>query len=210
MSDAISRLVDDPAVSVIGTAIGGAVVALWLAAAWWAYSDAQRRTDSTLAGLVVAAWIVVSTPLLLPLSLAIYTLARPQQTAAEHRTRDLAAALLGLAELADPDRCPRCRGAVQTDWLRCPACSWWLATPCADCGGWSEASLPACPWCGGEERAAPLVESLEPTLTPRRLRSRRSRRVARAAGPAAARASRPMPRHLGASEGRPLAPIRGQ
>ena len=78
MSELIAQTLANPAVGAAGTAVLMAVVALWLAAAWWAYADASRRTESTLAGYVAAGWIILSTPMLLPLSLAAYTFARPQ------------------------------------------------------------------------------------------------------------------------------------
>jgi hypothetical protein len=208
MADVISRTLSDPAVSAIGTAILVAALALWLAAAWWAYSDASRRTDSTLAGLVVAGWIVVSTPLLLPFSLAIYALARPQQSAAEHRTRNLAAELVGLAETTAVS-CPTCRAGVDAAWLRCPSCATWLAAPCANCGGWSEPSLGVCPWCGSEERREPVAGDMTETASDRPPRARRQRRRLRPVGPGAAR-PQPAGRRILAPDGRPLAPVRGR
>jgi hypothetical protein len=208
MPDVIAEALDNPVIPTIGLALAGAGVALWLAAAWWAYADATRRTDSTLAGLVVAGWVVLSTPLLLPFSLAIYALARPQQTAAEHRTRDLAGELVNFAEVFGGSRCSMCASAVDPEWLRCPACSTWLSLPCATCGRWSEKGLASCPWCGSEERAAPAVEQFTPAGSPRPVRARRRRtvRATSGAGPAA----RPGQRRLVATDGRPLSSARSR
>ena len=53
------QFVADPTVTAIGGAVGAALVALWLAAAWWTYSDAMRRTDNMPAAMLAAAWIIV-------------------------------------------------------------------------------------------------------------------------------------------------------
>jgi RNA polymerase subunit RPABC4/transcription elongation factor Spt4 len=211
MPDILDQVLADPAVSANGGAIGVAVAALWIAAAWWAYTDAARRTDSPLAALVVVGWIVVSTPLLLPFSLAIYSLARPQQTAAEHRARHLAAELVDEIEQIDGAGCRACWALVDPAWLRCPTCSTWLAAPCAGCGSWSDRTLAVCPWCGSEERADPVVETLETPAASRVLRGRRIRRALRGVGPGSPQVHRdPFRRPAAASDVRPLAPLRSR
>jgi hypothetical protein len=182
MPDLIAQTLSNPAVGAFGTAVAVAVVALWLAGAWWAYADAARRAESSLAGFVAAGWIILSTPLLLPLSLAVYGFSRPQVAAADRRTRALAYELA-----AAPDRatCATCAEFVDDSWLRCPTCTSWLAAPCSGCGGWSDASLELCPWCGSEERADPYVESLADTIeaAPRRSRRRVASRTATPTAP---------------------------
>ena len=211
MENLIADVLADPAVTAAGTAIGGAVVALWLAAAWWAYSDASRRTNSALAALVAAAWIILSTPLLVPLALGVYVLARPLQTAAEHRSRDLVAELVDqIDDAAVAPACPSCRADVDPSWLRCPACTSWLALPCASCGSWSDRSLAACPFCGAEEREPPYVEDLAP-VAPSRLRARRVRRGMRAVGPGSPQVHpQSGRRQAGTSAGRVIAPLRAR
>jgi hypothetical protein len=206
VNDILDQVLTDPTVTAIGGAIGAALVALWLAAAWWAYTDAARRTDNTVAALLVAAWIVVSTPLLVPMSLAIYALARPQQTAAELRTRRLAAELVDQLDDSAPASCLSCGSTVEPAWLRCPSCTTWLALPCALCGGWSDRNLPACPFCGSEERAEPAVEDLEPAAAS--ARPRKGRRSLRPVGPGRQVALRPGQRRTLAPDARPLAPVR--
>jgi hypothetical protein len=160
MMDAIAGPIEDffanPLVSTGLTLVGIAVVALWLAAAWWAYQDAARRSESTLAAFFAAAWIVVSTPLMLPFALAVYGLARPQLTASDHRSRALVRQLALTA--SEGPMCASCSSPIESSWLRCPACSNWLAAPCRGCGAWSARDLEACPFCGSEDHAAPAVE----------------------------------------------------
>jgi hypothetical protein len=205
----IADFLASPTVSAVGLALGVALVALWLAAAWWAYTDAARRTESTLAALVVAGWIVVSTPLLMPFALGIYSLLRPQVTAAEGRTRNLAAELVDEMGDSAAGSCPVCRLPMDPGWLRCPRCTTWLAVPCAGCGSWSEPAMAVCPFCGSEERAEPTVEALDAPMNGLG-RGRRSRRPMWAVGPGSQRADRSGRRPLLASDGRPLAPARGR
>jgi hypothetical protein len=161
MIDLVEQTLDNPLIPAIAMALAGTVSAVWLAAAWWAYRDATRRAGSSFIGLLAAAWIVVSSPFLLPLSLGVYTLARPQHTAAEGRSHRLAAELVEQIEAAGPT-CATCGASVESIWLRCPTCASWLAQPCASCGRWSEPSLEICPWCGSEDRDEPVVETFRP------------------------------------------------
>ncbi len=203
LSDALAGFLSDPTVTAVAGAIGAALVALWVAAAWWAYTDSARRTESTFAALVVAGWIIVSTPLLVPLSVAIYSLARPQQTAADARTRQLAGALVDAIEASAAGGCPACGLGVEPGWLRCPRCSVWLALPCTGCGSWSDPTIGACPFCGSEDRDDPAV--VAPALAPGR--ARRSRRAIRATGPGSPSAHRGGRRTFLTADGRPLAPV---
>ena len=186
MTDLIAETLANPAVGAVGTAVLMAVGALWLAAAWWAYADATRRTESSLAGFVAAGWIILSSPLLVPFSLAAYTFARPQVSAADRRTRSLAAELV----LAPGNAvCASCALPVDDAWLRCPTCTAWLAAPCGHCGRWSDGNLELCPWCGNESREQPFVENVATTPSVPS-RSRRRRKPSRASGPKAARTNR--------------------
>lgn len=153
MKDMFDQLLANPTVHMVGLAILLAVVAMWLAAAWWTYQDASRRTESSVAGFAAASWIIISTPVLLPLSLAIYATARPQATASDDRTHGLMRQLTQIA--ADRPTCPSCAALVDPDWLRCPACATWFARECEMCGEWSAASLELCPYCGTDRDAMP-------------------------------------------------------
>ena len=82
MSDLIDDALANPLVGAAATSVAIAGVALWIAAAWWSWRDASRRTESMTVAFLAAAWIIVSTPMLLPLSLAVYVVARPSITAA--------------------------------------------------------------------------------------------------------------------------------
>lgn len=155
MSNLIDEFFASPVVGAIGTAIAIAGVALWIAAAWWTWRDAARRSESQVVAFIASAWIIVSTPMLLPLSLVIYMVARPATSAADQRAESLMAALAA-SSLAGAT-CPACAAHTDGTWVRCPRCATWLSAPCASCGEWSPADLEICPYCGREGHAAPLV-----------------------------------------------------
>ena len=206
MTDFLAQILADPTVSAVGGALAIALVALWLAAAWWAYSDAARRTESSFAAFFAAGWVVVSSPLLLPFSLAVYGFARPPVTAAEQRARALVNEL-GATTMSGP-ACAGCGALVDSSWLRCPECATWLAAPCMGCGEWSDPQLEICPWCGREGHDAPAVESLAPVASSI-ARSRRARTAWRAAGPGP-RAHRQGHRRAAAMPDARPAPVRGR
>jgi hypothetical protein len=160
VADILAQVLANPIVSSTALALGIGAVALWLAAAWWAYGDASHRTESSFAALAAAGWIVISTPLMLPLALAIYRAARPAVSAADQRSERLAVAL---AESGVGPSCPACNRSIQAAWRRCPACATWLAVPCAACGAWSDPTFDICPHCAHEARSEP---SVEPSVVP--------------------------------------------
>jgi len=151
MQDAVNQILGSPTVTAVLSVLGVGAVALWLAAAWWTYQDMSRRTDSEPAALGAVAWMLLSTPALLPLSLPIYLLARPQRTAAQGRSLQLVLAMQD--SLMDVSQCPGCGAVGDPDWRRCPTCATWLEAECEACGRWSSVRLDICPWCASERTA---------------------------------------------------------
>jgi RNA polymerase subunit RPABC4/transcription elongation factor Spt4 len=179
MTDILNQALDNPIIPAIGMAVAGTVGALWLAAAWWVYRDASWRTGSWILGMVASGWIILSTPVLVPLSLGVYVLARPQQSAAQGRSRRLVEELVEQLDAEGGGSCPTCKSSIEAEWVRCPACSTWLAQPCAHCRAWSDRDLEICPWCGSEDRAEPAVEERKPAAAiavPRKGSKRRGSR----------------------------------
>ncbi|HEV2006264.1 MAG TPA: hypothetical protein VGQ85_06570 [Candidatus Limnocylindrales bacterium] len=160
MPSQIANFIDMSVLSGVAFAIGIAGISLWLAAAWWTYGDMARRTNSDLARYSAAAWIILSTPALLLMSLPVYLLARPQATAAQRRSRDLVVALS--PELFGALRCEACGEVVDEAWRRCPSCTTWLQAACPDCDRWSATNLESCPWCASPRAVeADEVDDLE-------------------------------------------------
>lgn len=145
MTELIGEVLANPFVSTLLLGIAAAVVGLWLAASWWAYRDASRRVRGELPPYLAATWIFLSGPVLLPLSVAVYTLVRPQETAGDRRTREL---LAGMDEHdADHLACPACGADVDPDWVRCPDCAAWTVRRCGRCDRPAPLDAGICPWC---------------------------------------------------------------
>jgi hypothetical protein len=159
IGDAFSGVLESPVVTGSLFAIGIGLVVLWLAAAWWAYLDISRRAEPQLARMGAVALVLLSSPALLPFSMLVYLLVRPQTTVAERRSIGL---IGGLSPYVSSGvSCPECQARVDPEWRRCPACAAWLATPCASCDGWSEPEADVCPWCAAtkDEPAQPAAAS---------------------------------------------------
>jgi len=154
MNDILGQILSNPLVGAIGLALAIGAIALWLATAWWAYGDALRRTESSVAAFGAAGWIILSTPVFLPLALLAYRYARPQVAAADSRAERLA---IALSRAGEGMTCPGCATVAQAGWVRCPACTTWLATPCAACGAWSDPAFEIFPLCGVEANGEPTV-----------------------------------------------------
>ena len=156
MSDFIAQFLADPTISTIITAAAVGLIAIWLLSALWTHADAEHRTGSGVAALVAAGWVLLSTPLMLPLSMAVYALVRPGEPLAERRMREITAAMV--VDSLAAESCAGCGSVVDASWRRCPTCTSWLSAPCAGCGRWSAVDLGACPWCGEIEREQSTVE----------------------------------------------------
>lgn len=160
MTELIGEVLANPFVSTLLVGIVAAVVGLWLAASWWAYRDAARRVRGELPPYLAATWILLSGPVLLPLSVAVYALVRPQETAADRRTREL---LAGMGEGDDGQpACPACGADVEPDWVRCPACAAWTVRRCGRCDRPAPLDADICPWCAWVPGESTDVEPARP------------------------------------------------
>lgn len=145
MSELIGRLISNPLVTALGVGFAAVVTSLWLASCWWAYRDAARRTESALGPYLAAAWVFLSTPVMLPASVLIYGLVRPQEALGDRRSHRLLQALERAA--VDGPACPRCGAWTDESWVRCPACRGWLASACPQCRRPAPLDAEVCPWC---------------------------------------------------------------
>ena len=136
-----------------------------------------RRTDAEPAQLAAAGLILLSTPALLPLSLAVYRLVRPQATTAQRRSGNLVAAFT--PDLVAGPRCGTCGAVSEDGWRRCPECGTWLEAACDGCGRWSAVELALCPWCATDRPGAPAPELVPAPLAAIETRTHERRPVGR-------------------------------
>lgn len=121
------------------------VMVVWVATAWWVFSDASRRTTSLPAPYLVAGLVVLATPVFfLPVAI-LYRLIRPAETLAETTERDLTEA--ALEATATRLTCPSCDAAIEAGWRQCPFCRQTLLVACPKCAQPVDAGWSICPWC---------------------------------------------------------------
>ncbi len=137
-----------PAVGLAGRLLLIGVTVLWLATAWWTWRDMEHRSGDPLLRLIATAGIVLATPLLFPLAVAVYLILRPRRP--QEPSRALELRLTELAVAADPDRCPRCGERTAQGWQRCPACGQVLTVGCPACGEPVGLDWQLCAWCATE------------------------------------------------------------
>jgi RNA polymerase subunit RPABC4/transcription elongation factor Spt4 len=146
--------------------VGAYVVAIWFAAAYWAYRDLQQRTASPALPFLAAALILVFTPLFFPFGVLLYRIIRPGETVAEANERALAEEAM-LVEVESQPHCANCARRVHTDWIICPTCRNRLRRVCPNCSRLVELDWSLCAWCGKDfERPEVLREALAPAPRP--------------------------------------------
>ena len=158
----------DPIVGSGAALLGGLLIGAWVLAALWGFQDSARRSDSLLARYCVTTWILVSGPLLLPLSLWAYVLVRPADSPADRRYRRLAQTIT--TRQAEATRCRACGGQIDPRWLRCPACAIWLGVQCQRCERMAPPEAEICPRCAWEPAGRGEGRDAEPAHEARPLR----------------------------------------
>lgn len=158
---------------------------VWLASAWWAFRDAGLRMRWAPAPYVVAASVVLLTPLLFPLAIAVWRVVRPATTLRDARASALQHELL--VDDATRETCPSCGLDVTGDWVRCPACRHRLATPCTGCGRNVAPDWTICAWCATD------IDRGDALRTPARLVASRAEAVRGGRRPVAVGPGRPAP-----------------
>lgn len=143
---AVAGFFDHPLVRLGIQAVVLYVVVLWLAAAWWAYRDMRARTLHPALPFGAALVVILFSPLLFPLAIVAYRIARPQETISEAWERHQAEEAMRY-EL-EATTCAGCGRRVDEDWLACPTCGTRLARRCLDCGRTVGLDWSLCAWCG--------------------------------------------------------------
>ena len=205
IGDTIGGIVDSPIVQLGFRAIAIYLVILWIATAYWAFRDMQQRSANVILPYLVAAGIILFTPVFFVFAVWVYKIVRPHEKIGEVWERNLAEEAL-LAEVEAIHHCPSCERRVNDEWIICPSCRTRLNRVCPNCSRLVGLDWSLCAWCGKDfERrevaaaasyAEPLTAGSEPTgrlTAPSALAStpaiQTSVRTTRTAG----RAARPAP-----------------
>jgi hypothetical protein len=153
------------------------LAALWLALAFYTYTDSRRRVgDPMLVGTATVAAVLFPF-----IGTIVYMIVRPPEYLEDVRERELeiAAAEARLDQLQNAT-CPYCEFEVEKDFLRCPSCLRRLKEPCRTCAKPLDPRWKICPYCeaevasgGSRTRARPgaraPVPRSRPPAAPRRV-----------------------------------------
>ena len=166
----IGDIVGSPVVQFGLRAIGVYLVILWIATAYWAFRDMQQRSDNAILPYIVAAGIILFTPVFFIFAVWVYKIVRPHEKINEVWERNLAEEAL-LAEVESIHHCPTCERRVNEEWIICPSCRTRLNRVCPNCSRLVGLDWSLCAWCGKdferrEVAAAAATESLPAGLEP--------------------------------------------
>ncbi|HEX7950187.1 MAG TPA: zinc ribbon domain-containing protein [Candidatus Limnocylindrales bacterium] len=162
IGDAIASIFSSPVLQFGLRAIGIYLVILWLASAYWAFRDMQQRSDNAILPYLVAAGIILFTPLFFVLAVWVYKIVRPHEKIGEVWERNLAEEAL-LAEVEAIHHCPTCERRIDDEWIICPTCRTRLNRVCPNCSRLVGLDWSLCAWCGKDfERRPVAAASLEP------------------------------------------------
>jgi RNA polymerase subunit RPABC4/transcription elongation factor Spt4 len=144
-------------------AIGIYLVILWIATAYWAFRDMQQRSDNAILPYLVAAGIILFTPVFFIFAVWVYKIVRPHEKIGEVWERNLAEEAL-LAEVEAIHHCPTCERRVNEEWIICPSCRTRLNRVCPNCSRLVGLDWSLCAWCGKdfERRDAVAAATIEP------------------------------------------------
>jgi RNA polymerase subunit RPABC4/transcription elongation factor Spt4 len=159
----LGQVMANPIVTTALTVLAGVLVVAWLLAVAWAFRQMADRTDSVLARYLAATWVFLSTPLMVPISVAVVALVRPHEVAGERRISRLLETVRARAE--ESPACASCGRAMDERWVRCPDCAAWTGRQCGRCQRWAPPDTEICPWCAWAPGDA--EDQLPPVLAPR-------------------------------------------
>jgi RNA polymerase subunit RPABC4/transcription elongation factor Spt4 len=139
------------------------LVILWIATAYWAFRDMQQRSDNAILPYLVAAGIILFTPIFFVFAVWVYKIVRPHEKIGEVWERNLAEEAL-LAEVEAIRHCPTCERRVNEEWIICPSCRTRLNRVCPNCSRLVGLDWSLCAWCGKdfERREAIAAAAIEP------------------------------------------------
>lgn len=163
ITDTIGQVIESPVVQFGLRFIAFYVIVLWIATAYWAFRDMQQRSDNAILPYLVAATIILATPVFFLLAYWVYKIVRPHEKIGETWERNLAEEAL-LAEVEAIHHCPTCERRVHEEWIICPSCRTRLNRVCPNCSRLVGLDWSLCAWCGKdfERREAPVSATIEP------------------------------------------------
>ncbi len=156
IGDTIGGIFSSPVLQLGVRAIGVYLVILWLASAYWAFRDMQQRSDNAILPYLVAAGIILFTPLFFVLAVWVYKIVRPHEKIGEVWERNLAEEAL-LAEVEAIHHCPSCERRIDDEWIICPTCRTRLNRVCPNCSRLVGLDWSLCAWCGKDFERRPIV-----------------------------------------------------
>lgn len=171
IGDTIGDIIGSPVVQFGLRMIAIYLVILWIATAYWAFRDMQQRSDNAILPYLVAASIILFTPVFFVFAVWVYKIVRPHEKIGEVWERNLAEEAL-LNEVESIRHCPTCERRVNEEWIICPSCRTRLSRVCPNCSRLVGLDWSLCAWCGKDfERRdvaaaatiEPLPSGLEPT-----------------------------------------------
>jgi len=134
------------------------LIVIWLASAYWGFRDMQQRSDNPILPYLVAAGIILFTPIFFILAVWIYKIIRPHEKIGEVWERNLAEEAL-LNEVESIHHCPGCDRRINDEWIICPTCRTRLNRVCPNCSRLVGMDWSLCAWCGKdfERREVPAA-----------------------------------------------------
>lgn len=163
IGETIGGVIGSPVVQFGLRMIGIYLVILWFATAYWAFRDMQQRSANAILPYLVAASIILFTPVFFIFAVWVYKIVRPHEKIGEVWERNLAEEAL-LAEVEAVHHCPTCERRVNDEWIICPSCRTRLNRVCPNCSRLVGLDWSLCAWCGKdfERREVPAAATIEP------------------------------------------------
>ncbi len=159
----IQDFISSPIIQLGLRMVGIYLIILWIATAYWAFRDMQQRSDNAILPYLVAAGIILFTPVFFVFAVWVYKIVRPHEKIGEVWERNLAEEAL-LAEVEAIRHCPTCERRVNEEWIICPSCRTRLNRVCPNCSRLVGLDWSLCAWCGKdfERREVTAAATIEP------------------------------------------------
>ncbi|MEX2183608.1 MAG: zinc ribbon domain-containing protein [Chloroflexota bacterium] len=163
IGETIGDIIGSPVVQLGIRAIAVYLIILWIATAYWAFRDIQQRSDNPILPYLVAAGVILFTPIFFIFAVWVYKIVRPHEKIGEVWERNLAEEAL-LAEVESILHCPTCERRVNEEWIICPSCRTRLNRVCPNCSRLVGLDWSLCAWCGKdfERREVAAAATIEP------------------------------------------------